>query len=222
MGGVRWSDADDETLHAAMETTGMDGLRYGASVAAVCLLGALLSGPITACDPPTLPPTGRTYVLAFEPDTAGAPTAWRAEHRRALAALTTILAPTGDTWTFGESVSADLTLRTFDSGAGCPHGGGFYSPGESRVFVDYACAHDDAQLQTIVTHEVLHWLEYQRHGTVHHLCRAQGDAPDCYPGITGEGVLNPWLRSELDPDGEPVGPTAPVLTAGDLRVIGFR
>lgn len=183
--------------------------------------GILLAAMVAACLPPADPPTGVVIGLVFEPDTVGRPTAWRPEHRRALRDLPAVLAATGDTWTFGEA-GVRLTLRTFDSGARCEHGGGGYEPGATYVWIDYACAHDDAQLQTIVTHEVLHWLEYQRHGTVHHLCRAQGDAPDCYPGVTGEGVLNPWLRSEFDHEGDPIGPTAPVLNAGDLRVIGSR
>lgn len=199
----------------------MGRLGVGSGAILAGLLGALCAHFVAACDPPTAPPTGQTYVVAFEADTPGAPTAWRTEHRRALAALATILAPTGDTWAFGET-GAHLTLRTFDSGPGCPHGGGAYEPGAAYVWVDYACAHDDAQLRVIAAHEALHWLEHRRHRTVHHLCAREGDAPDCFPGVSGEGVLNPWLPGEYDPSGDPLGPVVPALTAGDLRVIGPR
>lgn len=180
---------------------------------------ALFVAVVAACDPPSLPPTGESYVIAFEEDTPGAPTAWRAEHRRTLSVLTAILGRTGASFRFGTSREADVVLRTFDSGARCTHGGGYYEIGSSDVFIDYACADGEEGLVWITAHECGHWLEYRRNGVVHHLCLHPGDATDCYPGVNGEGVMNPWTPDALDDDGNPLGRPPPVFTENDLIVL---
>jgi hypothetical protein len=183
----------------------------------ILVLFALL---LAACEPPALPATGERYVIAFEDDVPGAPTAWRPEHRRALSALTTILAPTGATFRFGTTSEAHLILRTFDSGARCEHGGGYYEVGTNEVFIDYACAHGDPQLLTVCGHEVLHWYEWKHtHARPHHICLAPRDESDCWTGEYGESVLNPWLGSEFDPEGNPLGPRSFELNEITLRFV---
>lgn len=176
---------------------------------------------VAACIPDEpLPPTGRVIVYALEADTPGAVTAWRADHRAALARLPALLAATGDTWmeVGPSSPLAVLTLRTFDSGARCPHGIGTYEPGTSVVFIDYACTHGDEQLRAVALHEMLHWYsDHSARQNVEHVCRRAGEAAGCWVGGYGLSVMNPSAPPEFDPEGEPVGPTVAEMNPLTLR-----
>ena len=183
------------------------------------LLGlALYVFPILACEPPTLPPTGRTMVLALE-DNPTDGSGWSMEHKRILAALPSILRATGDTWRFGTLAEANIVLRTAISPNCAVEGGGGYIPGQRFAYVDPACAGGESPLLTIATHETLHAFEWLQHGTVRHVCLRAGDAPDCYAGGYGQGVLNPWLPPDRGADGNPLGPIDPHPTTLDLRVV---
>lgn len=182
---------------------------------------------LTGCPPlEPLPPTGRVIMYALEADTPGATTAWRADHRAVLSTLPVVLAATGDTWTevAPSSPLVLVTLRTFDSGARCPHGIGTYEPGTSVVFIDYACAHGDEQLRAVVLHELLHWYsDHSPRRNVEHVCRYRGEVPGCWEGGYGESVMNPSAPPEFDPEGEPVGPTVARLNVLTLRwIASFR
>lgn len=192
----------------------MGRLGFGSSAILASLLGILLAA--LACTPPEpLPASGLTYAIAFEPDTPGAPTAWRPEHREALSALPTILAVTGDVWVFTpDPTTAFVVLRTFDAGPACEDGGGFYALGARELFADYACANGSMErLRSIVLHETLHRWEWEITGEVHHICRRPDESDDCWTGGYGESVLNPSLDREFDPEGEPVGPTSASINA---------
>lgn len=199
------------------------------------LLAALCALVLAGCPgSEPLPPTGRTIVIALEADRPGTATGWRPEHRRALKAqLPRVLGATGDTWVVVDegalTAPAAFTLRTFDSGPRCPHGGGNYDlEGRAQAWIDYACAHSACdpdepedtcpRLVGIATHETLHW--YSDHSpahTVEHICRYSSEEVGCWTGEYGESVMNSVLPPEFDPTGEPLGPTTPELNALTLR-----
>lgn len=180
---------------------------------------AIFAAVLLACEPPTLPPTGRTMVLVLE-DNPTDGSGWSQEHRRILARLPSILAATGDTWRFGtDSATATIILRTAISPDCAIEGGGGYIPGQRIAYIDPACAGGESALLVICTHETLHAYEWLYHGTVRHVCLRPGDDERCYTGEYGAGVLNPWLPPERGADGNPLGPIDPHPTELDLRVV---
>lgn len=180
---------------------------------------AALALLLLACDPPTLPPTGRTMTLALE-DNPSDGSGWSQEHRRILGALPGILAATGDTWSLvADAARADIVLRTAISPDCAVEGGGAYIPGQRFAYIDPACARGESPLLVNCTHETLHAYEWMRHGTVRHVCLRPGDDARCYTGGYGAGVLNPWLPPERGADGNPLGPLDPHPTQLDLRVV---
>ena len=179
---------------------------------------ALCALLLLACEPPTLPPTGHTVILALE-DHPTDGSGWSMEHRRVLSSLPSILAATGDTWRWGTPATATIVLRTWVSPNCAVHGGGYYAHGQRYAYADPACAGGESPLRVICTHETLHAYEWLTHGTVHHVCLRPGDAPDCYAGGYGQGVLNPWLPPDRGADGNPLGPVDPHPTELDLRVV---
>lgn len=192
-------------------------------VAQLRLALLLFVATVAACIPDApLPPTGRVIVYALEADTPGAPTAWRTSHRAVLGQLPAILRLTGDTWMKVEPGSplVQLTLRTFDSGARCGHGAGYFDPATpGSLWIDYACAHDDEQLLSFALHEMGHWYAHT-HAPARwqeHVCRYPREVPECWAGGYGESVMNPTTPPEFDPTGEPVGPTDAELNPLTLR-----
>lgn len=176
-------------------------------------LAALLSLALVACDP-ELAPTGRTVRVALGDDPSGI-TGWRSEHRAEVARALVALGATGDRWELVEG-AADVTVRPFDAGR-CLHAGE-YAPGSREVRVDYACA-PGSLLAVAVAHELLHWLTWERARWVGHLCRHDGEAPDCHATARGVGVQSPYLPAQLGPDGEPLGPVSPNLTTADRALL---
>lgn len=174
---------------------------------------ALLALALVACEPPTAP-TGRTVRVALGDDPSGI-TGWRPEHRAEVARALAALEATGDRWALVEG-DADVEVRPFDAGR-CAHAGE-YAPGSRTVRVDYACA-PGSLLAVAVAHELLHWLTWERARWVGHLCAYDGEAPDCHATVRGVGVQSPYLPAQLGPDGEPLGPTAPDLTADDRALL---
>lgn len=124
-------------------------------------------------------------------------TGWLPWQHRALAKLWSRLGATGHTFLV-DNRNPDVTVRTFDAGPLCPHGGGLYEPGRPFVEVDPACAHTAEELRFLVGHEVMHWYTQRFHGWVGHLCEAPGDAVDCHPTVHGRGLLSPIMADTLE------------------------
>lgn len=145
-------------------------------------------------------------------------TAWRPEHRAAIAATLPALAATGDRWELAASADdADVVVRPYDSQGRCEHAG-VYAPGSREVRVDYACLHGVERLQYAVVHEALHWLTWRRARWVGHLCEHAGDAIDCHPTVHGRGVLAPAMPWEVDGDSYAPPPRV-ALSDDDLRLL---
>ena len=144
-------------------------------------------------------------------------TAWRPEHRAAIAAVLPALAATGDRWELASEADADVVVRPYDSGGACEHAG-VYAPGSRDVRLDYACLHGLERLQYAVAHELLHWLTWRRARWVGHLCERAGDASDCHPTVHGRGVLAPVMPWEVDGD-EYAPPPRVELSPDDLRLL---
>ena len=145
-------------------------------------------------------------------------TAWRPEHRAAIAAVLPALAATGDRWELAASADdADVVVRPYDSQGRCEHAG-VYAPGSRDVRIDYACLHGLERLQYAVVHEALHWLTWRRARWVGHLCAHAGDAIDCHATVHGRGVLAPAMPWEVDGDSYAPPPRV-ALTADDVRLL---
>lgn len=159
-------------------------------------------------------------LVALQPRTIGVAfadgrdwTGWRPEHRAVLRSALVPLAATGDRWVEVPEALADIVVRTYDSHGQCEHAGQ-WAVGSRDVAIDYACLHGDERLRYAVVHELLHF----RRGDAMHLCRRPGDAPDCHPRITGEGVLSPVMPWERDGDAYAPPPSSE-LTAADVAMV---
>ena len=163
---------------------------------------------------------GATALVATQPRTINVAfadgadwTGWRPEHRAVLRSALVPLAATGDRWVEVPEGLADVVVRTYDSGGQCEHAGQ-WAVGSREVAIDYACLHGDERLRYAVVHGLLH----VRRGDAMHLCRRPGDAPDCNPRITGEGVLSPVMPWERDGDSYAPPPSSE-LTAADVAMV---
>lgn len=163
---------------------------------------------------------GATALVGLQPRTIGVAftdgadwTGWRPEHRAVLRSALVPLAATGDVWREVPEGLADVVVRTYDSHGHCEHAGAWIV-GSREIRVDYACLHGDERLRYAVVHELLHY----RRGDARHLCRHVGDAADCHPTITGEGVLSPVMPWERDGDAYAPPPSSE-LTAADVAMV---
>ena len=169
---------------------------------------------IAACNPPSQHNESVYGVVkvAFGPSLDGV-TDWRSDQQPYLAAEVQRLSALGPTFTMTSEGSADVVVRTFDSGPGCAHGAGQYTQGSAFAEVDPACCAGYNELQQAVGHEIIHWTTDHRYHWLGHVCQQVGDAPDCHHSIFGEAVLNPALGNFSD-----TGPTLDEVwapTSGD-------
>jgi len=147
-------------------------------------------------------------------------TAWRPEHRAAIAATLPALAATGDRWELASEADADVVVRPYDSQGRCQTGAepvGALLRGRGAIAIDYTCVHGTERLQWVVAHELLH-ARTERSGWVGHLCAHAGDAPDCHPTVRGRGLLSPSLPSEGSDDAWAPPPRVD-LSPDDLRLL---
>lgn len=147
-------------------------------------------------------------------------TAWRPEHRAAIAATLPALAATGDRWVLASEADADVVVRPYDSQGRCQSGAepvGALLRGRGEIAIDYACVHGLERLQWVVVHELLH-ARTERSGWVGHLCAHAGDAIDCHPTVHGRGLLSPSMPSEGSDDAWAPPPRV-ALSDDDLRLL---
>ena len=147
-------------------------------------------------------------------------TAWRPEHRAAIAAVLPALAATGDRWELASEADADVVVRPYDSQGRCQSGAepvGALLRGRGEIAIDYACVHGLERLQWVVVHELLH-ARTERSGWVGHLCERAGDASDCHPTVHGRGLLSPSMPSEGSDDAWAPPPRV-ALSDDDLRLL---
>lgn len=72
---------------------------------------------------------------------------------------------------------------------------GFYTNFQNSVWIAPGCIDSDREYQTVVIHEIGHWLGMR------HICRANRRTTDgCSPVGLGIAVLNPYLDSLNTPD----------------------
>lgn len=150
---------------------------------------------LLACAPPSQnnPDVYGSVRVAFGPSLDGI-TDWRPDQHPYLVEELAKLAALGPDFPLTDEGSADVVVRTFDSGPGCALGSGRYTRGLAFVEVDPACCAGYLEIQQAVGHEVMHWVTDHRWGWVGHICQNAGDAPDCHPSIFGQALLNPALH----------------------------
>lgn len=72
---------------------------------------------------------------------------------------------------------------------------GQYTLNDAHVLIDPSCIHSDDQYQSVVVHEIGHWLGMR------HICEKDGKTTDvCSPVGKGRAVLNPYLSVYHLPD----------------------
>ena len=174
---------------------------------------AILVLALCACTPSQHDPQRfGTVIVAFAPSLDGT-LDWRTDQLPELRAELVALNALGPTFIEASEGAAQIVVRPFDSGTGCAHGVGRWTPGTTFVEIDPACAQGYTELRAAVGHEIGHAIGLS------HVCFTAGEAPDCSPVGVGPAMMNPQLSygDILDAmPGDPLGVAQDTPTALDL------
>lgn len=185
-------------------------MRSAKWLAAACLLaGCVVEDPA--------PP--RVEIRVAVADSFDGLTGWSVERRRLLEDYIPMLsgpAGTGNTWVVvARPDQADVTVRSYISTTDAVER---YQQGNEYIEVDYGRLPESSRLQRAAGHGLMHWLT-DRVGRVPHICRSAERDPTCYPGITGEALLNISFPEEGVDYEEFIGPVDPLPTGADRRLL---
>lgn len=135
--------------------------------------------------------TGRTIRVAVE-DSLDGTTGWRPEQRDVLLGrVLRVLSATGDTWAASDTGSADVVIYAYPASSCAVEGSGRYVAGARYIEIDPACTPSEDVLAWVAVHEALHWLTWDRHRWLGHVCLYRDEAADCHDEIFGTAALNP-------------------------------
>jgi hypothetical protein len=137
--------------------------------------------------------TGRTIRVAAE-DSLDGTTGWRPEQREVLLGrVLRVLAATGDTWVASGTGSADVVIYAYPASSCAVEGSGRYVAGARYVEIDPACTPSEDVLAWVATHELLHWLTWDRHRWLGHVCAFPSEVADCHEEVFGPAILAPRI-----------------------------
>ncbi len=119
-------------------------------------------------------------------------TEWRDPQAGYAAAAVADLSALGPTFVVVTD-APDVTVTPFEVLDCDRDGAGRYTRGATVVAIDPVCTPGELAFRTAVGHELMHWLTWTRWRWAGHICRHDGEAPDCHPTIFGTAMLNPAL-----------------------------